>query len=157
MPAMVGDQGSGHRGRSVDWQDRRAVRQAQLAQQSDAELDREIAVAQAAHWRPRRLRAHARKHWQDFADILGHGLVPVALDELSQSTLGSWNGLFTEREPSGDNSFIFAGDLPDGNAILIVVTREGVIRTAFPADDIAGWLRRHPAAIEVTSRVLRHP
>lgn len=150
---VAGGSRGGHHGENDTASSRRALGQARLARLSDAALADEIETARAARWRPASLQEHAGTHWRDFVADVGHGLSPSELDELSCAALQSWDRLFIEIEPTGEASFIFTSELTQGGAILLVVSRSGRIRTAFPLRSLDRWLGRHPAAIEVTYRV----
>ncbi|CCF85620.1 hypothetical protein NITHO_5240007 [Nitrolancea hollandica Lb] len=130
----------------------RRRREAQIAVLSDEEFAAEVRQPQASVWRQPSLRSHARKHWGDFEEFLGHGLAPSDLDELSRIVLHSWNRLFTELDSNDVISYFFVACLGNDDDILVVVTRRGLIRTAFPADNVDLWRHRRKSVMEVTHR-----
>lgn len=136
--------------------DLRRLRIHQLAALSDEEFAAEVLEHQSARWCMSALREHARKHWRDFEAVLGYGLAPSDLAELSHLALRSWERLFTGIEPAdGRVTYVFMASPISGGAMLTVVTRSGRIRTAIPVERIDRWLdlRRH--LVEVTERAHR--
>jgi hypothetical protein len=136
--------------------DLRLLRIEQLATLSDEQFAAEVREHQAARWRFSALRKHARKHWRDSEAVLGHGLAPSELAELSHAALVSWERLFTGLEPAdGRVTYVFMASLISGGAMLTVVARSGRIRTAIPVEDIARWLNLRGYLVEVTERAHR--
>jgi len=119
---------------------------------TDEQFAAEVRQHQRASWRPASLFARAKAHAQDFAEILGHPLTPTELDGLSRAAIWSWDRLFTELDKANRLSYIFFSRLERRGGILVVATREGLVRTAFPIRRIDLWLRRHSAAVEATDR-----
>lgn len=133
----------------------RKRREEQLRMMDDTAFASEVRQHQAARWRPASLRSHARKHWQDFEALLGHGLAPSWLSEVSLLALYTWDRIFTEMDRQGSISYAFASRLTTSGAILVVITRQGLIPTAIPMPSVEDWLMRHKAAVEVSNRARR--
>jgi len=141
--------GSGSYG---DRDTRRRERNLQLEQMSDAAFAAEVRAHQQAQWRRPSLEQHAHKHRLDYLEFFGHVIEPEELDELSRATLLSFERLFTGLEPNRDVIYIFVSRLSTGDDILIVVSREGRIRTVIPMETVELWWQRHPEIVEVTTR-----
>lgn len=136
--------------------DLRRLRIEQLAALSDEQFAAEVREHQLSRWRVSALREHARKHWRDFEAVLGYGLAPSELAELSHVALVSWERLFTGIEPAdGRVTYVFMASLISGGAMLTVVTRSGRIRTAIPVERIDRWLDLRGHLVEVTERAHR--
>ena len=78
-----------HKSYGVGPEELRRRREAQLEGLRDAEFAAEVRLHQESALRQPSLRAHARKPWGDFEELLGHGLVPSDLDALSRLVLDS--------------------------------------------------------------------
>lgn len=144
--------GSGGHG---DCDTRRRQRNQQLEQMSDAAFVAEVREHQLAQWRRPALEQHAHKHRVDYLEFFGHVIDPEELDELSRATLVSFDRLLTGLEPNRDVTYIFVSHLSTGDDILLVVSREGRIRTVIPMEAIDLWWQRHPEIVEVTTRAKR--
>jgi hypothetical protein len=137
-------------------EDLRRTRLEQLRAMTDEQFAAEMREHQAARWRPSALREHAKKHWRDFEDAMGHGLGPSELQEMSSAALRSWDRLLTGIDPGFRQiTYTFVTRLTGGGAILVVITRGQWIRTAIPVDDFDRWLGRHGNLVEVTDRAKR--
>jgi len=136
--------------------ERRRLREAQLSRLSDSELRAEVRDHAAARWRSSRLLEHTKKHRPDFERRMGTALARSDLDRLSRDVLTSYSRIFTGVEHDGGLTYIFAGLRPEANGIILVVTRQHLIRSLFIVLNAARWQERHPEYIEVTERVAGH-
>jgi hypothetical protein len=119
---------------------------------SDDALLVEVIEFASYGWRRQDLVEHSRTHRRDFQLLLGRLLSPDELQELSVGAVQQWERLFTGLEPGGI-TYVFGRPVADIPGVMLLVgSRRGRLRTAFPADaDLwAGNRRRY---IEVTARV----
>lgn len=111
---------------------------------------------QSARWRMSALRERAWKHWRDFKAVLGSGLAPSELTELSHLALRSWERLFTGIEPAdGRVTYVFMASFTSEGAMLTLVNRNGRIRIAVLVERIDRWLDLRHHLVEVTERAHR--
>ena len=135
--------------------ERHTQRVEQLLQTSDGAFAAQVRAHQAAVWRTADLDSHAKAHRRDFLVHLNNTLVAAQLRALSHDILRTWDRLFTELEPDGSVTYHFVRSLPESGAAILVVTRGGRIRTAYPTEDLTRRLERRPALTEVTNRAKR--
>ena len=132
--------------------DLRVARLRHLDALSDEEFAAEVREHQRATWRGPSLLEHAKKHRDDFEEMLGRVLPPSEIEELSRDVLVAWDRLFTSLHHTTDITYYFASQWSADEAILVAVTRGGRIRTMIPIENFSRFLVRHPALIEVTDR-----
>lgn len=132
----------------------RQQRLSQLGSLSDEEFAAEVRLVQASRWRTGRLERHWREHRRDFQRFLGRSLSPTELDALARDVLRSFDRMFTELE-RGVVTYTLIRSLPEPDTAIIVITRGGFIRTAFPTASLTGRIRRRSAIVEVTDRAKR--
>jgi hypothetical protein len=133
--------------------ERRNRRERELAELSDEELRAEVLVHARSRWPPAPLLEHAKKHSRDWQSVYGSPLTPSQIETLSDEVLGDWTRLFTGLVRGGV-TYVFAREGPRG-AMLLVVTRNGTIRSVLPSHTLERWIRRNEHYIEVTDRAHR--
>lgn len=136
-------------------EERHHQRLQQLVHTSDAEFVTEVRRHQRSIWRKASLDSHVRAHRRDFLADLQRVLTAGDLDVLSREILSTWDRLFTELEPDGSVTYHFVRLLRQPGAAILVATRGGFIRTAYPTQDLTRRLQRRPALTEVTDRAKR--
>ncbi len=140
---------NGGNGEKVSAEERRRQREAQLAQMTPEERVAELKSHRKSDWQERRLRAHAEKHGEDFIKVIGRAPTPDQLRELSRSIVNQPNAVLAEINEKGQLEYHFIRFIQGSECAIIVTSRAGFTRTAYPAVVYEDWLSRHSAAIEV--------
>lgn len=135
-----------------DGERRRQLRIAQLAKMSDREFAAELHEHQTARWGERGLAGHYERHAADLANWIGRTLSASEYAELAADVMAMPERVFTGLTARGEVEYGFTRSREGRRAILLTVSRRGLIRTMFPAP-IERWLRGHPEQVEVTDRV----
>lgn len=143
-----GTANEGNGGR-VQSEERRRLREAQLAQLTPEDRAAELESHRNSPWHERRLRAHAEKHSEDFIKVGGYAPTADQLRELSSSIMNQPNVVLTELDKAGEIEYHFIRFIQGSECAIIVTSRAGFTRTAYPAVVYEDWLSRHSAAIEV--------
>jgi hypothetical protein len=126
-------------------------RQATLSQMQDDDVHAEAVSFAVATWqRPGRLERHARKHGRQVSRALGKPIDTEEYDAVRRTIVSSPDRVFTGITRTGSVEYQFIGSV--GNGAIIVIVRDGFVRTMLRARSLRVWRSRHPA-IEVTGRV----
>lgn len=154
-----GGGGSGGIGMAADSgggaEQRRRRRLEQLRAMSDAEFVAEITAHRASKWRANRIQPHLRSHGEMLSEILGRAVDETALLALTHDIIAAPSAAFTAIDAlSGQVEYLFVRHLDRGDAIIVVVTRGGLVRTLYPSH-WQRWLRLRADLVEVSDRV-RH-
>jgi hypothetical protein len=135
--------------------DAHSLRQSQIASMTDEELLVEVLAYQKASWGSRGLPQHLASHGDELAKALGYSMDQDAYAELSKCVRNDAERVFTALDQvTGDVTYAFAKTLPGRRAILLVITRAGLVRTMFLVP-LERWLKSHPEMVEVSERVRR--
>lgn len=144
----------GRGGGPGDGERRRQFRLAQLEKMEDLAFASEMREHQAATWGQQGLSGHYQRHAADVARWTGREMTEQEYATLAKEIMARPDRVFTGLTTEEHLEYSFVRSREDRRAIMLTVSRRGLVRTMYPTA-IERWLRRHPEQVEVTDRVRR--